>query len=143
MFAPVSPPVSPMLAKLAREVPTGDFAYEPKWDGFRCLAFRSGADVDLRSRHDRRMARYFPEVAEALRTLPEPSLALDGELVVAPSEGLDFGALLSRIHPSTPRVERLRREAPACFIAFDALAIGERDLRSEPYSERRAALERL
>src|SRR5215212_3276377 len=87
---PVTPPVAPMLARLARELPLGGYLYEPKWDGFRCLAFRDGADVDLRSRNQRPLARYFPEIVEALLTLPAPRFALDGELVVATRAGFDF-----------------------------------------------------
>src|SRR5919197_5043812 len=97
MDLPVQPPLPPMLARLGRELPTGDLVYEPKWDGFRCLAFRAGDDVDLRSRHDRPLARYFPEVVAGLRALPQKRLVLDGELVVA---GLDFAALMARLHPA-------------------------------------------
>src|ERR1041385_4963865 len=100
------PPVAPMLARLAREPPVGGYLYEPKWDGFRCLAFRDGDDVDLRSRNDRPLARYFPEVVEALLELPCASFAIDGELVVATYEGFDFAALLARLHPAASRVER-------------------------------------
>src|SRR3954471_17994616 len=109
----VEPPVLPMLAKLTREIPIGSFAYEPKWDGFRCLAFRDGDAVDLRSRHDRPLARYFPEVVEALRSVPESSFVLDGEIVPAGPGGFDFAALMTRLHPAASRVERLRHELPA------------------------------
>jgi ATP-dependent DNA ligase len=139
----VKPPVAPMLARLARELPLNGFVYEPKWDGFRCLAFRDGADVDLRSRNQRPLARYFPEIVEALLGLPEPRFALDGELVVATPAGLDFEALLARLHPAASRVERLRRESPASFVAFDLLAAGDDDLRDRPLSERRRLLEAL
>jgi ATP-dependent DNA ligase len=133
----------PMLARLQRELPHGDYLYEPKWDGFRCLAFRDGDGVDLRSRHDRPLARYFPEVAAALRELPAERMVLDGELVIAGEQGFDFGALMGRIHPAASRVERLSTEAPATFIAFDAVALGGEDLRKEPFAARRERLARL
>src|SRR3954470_7051776 len=102
-----------MLARLARDLPVGDYLYEPKWDGFRCLAFRDGDEVDLRSRNQRPLARYFPEVVAALRAVPARRLALDGELVVSRAGALDFEALLARLHPAASRVERLRHETPA------------------------------
>ena len=113
-----------MLARLARELPADGFFYGPKWDGFRCLAFRAEAEVDLRSRHGRPLARYFPELVEALRTLPPGGFVLDGEVVVTRDGGLDFPALLARIHPAPSRVERLRRETPASYFAFDLPALG-------------------
>jgi ATP-dependent DNA ligase len=136
----VTPPVAPMLARLARELPLDGYLYEPKWDGFRCLAFRDGDELDLRSRNQRPLARYFPEIVEALLALEEPRFVLDGELVVA---GLGFEALLARLHPAASRVERLRAETPASFVAFDLLAVGEGDLRERPFAERRARLEEL
>jgi ATP-dependent DNA ligase len=137
---PVTPPFQPMLARLTREVPEGDYFYEPKWDGFRCLAFRDGEDVDLRSRHDRPLARYFPEIVAALRSLRQTRLVLDGELILLGGAGFDFAALMSRLHPATSRVERLSRETPASFIAFDVLAVGDEDLRTTPFEERRSRL---
>jgi ATP-dependent DNA ligase len=131
-----------MLARLSRELPAGDWAYEPKWDGFRCLAFWDGRAVDLRSRHERPLGRYFPELVEALAALPRPA-ALDGEIVIARAGGFDFPALLGRLHPSASRVERLRRESPASLVAFDLLADGGEDLRPRPFAERRARLEAL
>lgn len=131
-----------MLARLSRELPSGDFFYEPKWDGFRCLAFVAAATVDLRSRHQRPLARYFPELVSALGSLPRPAV-LDGEIVVSGPGGLDFEALLGRLHPSPSRVRRLAREAPAAFVAFDLLADGGDDLRARPFAERRARLEAL
>ena len=139
----VLPPLAPMLGRVVRSLPLGDLVYEPKWDGFRCLAFRSRADVDLRSRHDRPLARYFPEVVEALRAVRADRFVLDGELVVMASRGFDFAALMSRLHPASSRVERLREETPSAFIAFDLLAEGEEDLMPAPFSERRARLEAL
>jgi len=140
---PVGPPLAPMLARLARELPLGGYLYEPKWDGFRCLVFRHGDDVDLRSRNDRPLARYFPEVVEALRALPEPRVVLDGELVARRGGALDFPSLLARIHPAASRVERLRAEAPAAFVAFDVLAAGDDDVRARPFADRRRLLESL
>jgi ATP-dependent DNA ligase len=131
-----------MLARLARELPSGAFVYEPKWDGFRCLAFAEGREVDLRSRHQRPLARYFPELVRALWALPRPAV-LDGEIVVALPEGAGFEALLARLHPSPARVERLARETPASLVAFDLLAEGNEDLRPLPFAARRARLERL
>jgi len=133
-------PIPPMLARLARELPTGGFLYEPKWDGFRCLAFRAGGEIDLRSRHGRPLARYFPELVEALLGLRRRRFVLDGEIVVAGGGGLDFASLLARIHPAPSRVERLRRETPASYVAFDLLALGGRDLSERPFAERRRLL---
>jgi ATP-dependent DNA ligase len=143
MDLPVTPPLAPMLARRAAALPTGDYLYEPKWDGFRCLAFRSGGRVDLRSRHDRPLARYFPELVAALRALPDERVVLDGEIVVSASDGYDFDALLARVHPAASRVKRLSRETPARFLAFDLLARGDEDLQDRPFGERRRMLEDL
>src|SRR3712207_134627 len=125
-----------MLARLVRALPDGDdWCFEPKWDGFRCLVFRDGADVDLRSRNDRPLARYFPELVEALLALPAERFALDGEIVVASAAGFDFPALMARLHPSRSRVDRLREETPASLVLFDALALGGDDLRARPFRE--------
>jgi ATP-dependent DNA ligase len=143
---PVRPPLRPMLARLARELPdAGDrtFVFEPKWDGFRCLAFRDGDDVDLRSRHDRPLARYFPEVVRAIGRLRASRVALDGEIVLVRDGAFDFEALMSRLHPAASRVARLASEAPATFVAFDVLAEGDEDLRETRFAERRRRLERL
>jgi len=142
MTLPVQPPVSPMLARLSRELPVGAFAYEPKWDGFRCLAFRDDADIELRSRHDRPLGRYFPEVVAALQAVPERRFVLDGELVNAGAR-FDFAALMSRLHPSPSRVVRLAEAAPAAYIAFDLLAVGNEDLTTRPFMERRRRLEAM
>src|SRR5215211_2218984 len=142
MQLPVMPPVEPMLARLARELPADGF-YEPKWDGFRCVAFRDGGEVDLRSRNGRPLGRYFPELVETFLGMPEKQVVLDGELVLPTREGFDFGALLARLHPARSRVERLSRETPAWFIAFDLLALGEDALVGLPFAERRGRLERL
>ncbi|MDP8955732.1 MAG: ATP-dependent DNA ligase [Actinomycetota bacterium] len=143
MDLPIRPPVSPMLAKLAREIPQGEFLYEPKWDGLRCMAFRSDQEVDLRSRNQRPLARYFPELVEGLRSLPNERFILDGEVVLFTSRGADFGSLLLRLHPSGSRVARLRQETPASFVAFDLLAVGGTDLRSRSFAKRRRQLEEV
>jgi ATP-dependent DNA ligase len=132
-----------MLARLARELPTGPgWRYEPKWDGFRCLAFRDGEEVDLRSRHGRPFARYFPEVVEAMRRLPAPTFVLDGELLADRGGQPDFAALLERLHPAASRVARLAVETPATFAAFDLLADAT-DRTGLAYDDRRGLLERL
>ena len=140
MNLPVVPPVAPMLGRLERELPGDGFLFEPKWDGFRCLVFRDGAGVDLRSRHDRPLARYFPEIVVGVRALASERVVLDGELVVVNPAGFDFAALMARLHPAASRVERLRRETPAAFVAFDILALGDDDVRERPFAERRALL---
>jgi ATP-dependent DNA ligase len=140
---PVTPPLAPMLARLARALPEGDFVYEPKWDGFRCLAFRDGDAVDLRSRNDRPLARYFPEVVAALAALPEPRMVLDGELVVIAGEEFQFETLMARLHPAESRARLLAESTPATFIAFDVLAVDSEDLRATPFAQRRARLESM
>ena len=139
---PVTPPLAPMLGRLVRDLPpAGGYLFEPKWDGFRCLGFRCGDEVDLRSRHDRPLARYFPEIVDALRTLPERRLVVDGELLVIRDGGLDFAALMSRLHPAPSRVARLAAETPARYVGFDLLGCADRDLRAEPFGARRRELE--
>lgn len=137
------PPVSPMLAKLARELPPAEgMLFEPKWDGFRCIVFRDGAEVELGSRKEKPITRYFPELVDPLRDhLPEKCV-LDGEIVIAgPAGRLDFDALLQRIHPADSRVRLLAEQTPASFVAFDLLAVGDEDLRPAPQGERRQRLE--
>lgn len=139
MHLPVMPPVSPMLAKSVPEIPPGAF-YEPKWDGFRSICFRDGAEVEFGSRNERPMTRYFPElVAAALAELPERCV-VDGEIVIATESGLDFEALQLRLHPAASRVRLLAGQTPAAFIAFDLLALGDDDYTAAPFAERRAAL---
>lgn len=139
----IEPPVEPMLAKLAEDVPTGDFLYEPKWDGFRTIIFRGSSDVFIQSRDLRPLGRYFPEVhAAALARLPAGAV-IDGELVIARGDALDFDALQMRLHPAASRVTKLSKEIPAAFVAFDLLAADGRDLRDWPQAARRAELERL
>jgi ATP-dependent DNA ligase len=133
-----------MLAKLTRELPTGEgWAYEPKWDGFRCIVFRDGDDVELGSRNERPLTRYFPEILGPLRESLPAQAVVDGELVIATEDGLDFDMLSQRIHPAESRVNKLASEAPSSFVAFDLLAVGDDDLRSHPFSERRARLEEI
>ena len=139
----IAPPVAPMLAKVAEEIPAGDFLYEPKWDGFRALVFRSEDDVFIQSRDLRPLDRYFPELhATFLETLTTPCV-VDGEIVIATPRGLDFDALQMRLHPAASRVAKLANETPAAFVAFDLLADGLRDLRDRPQIERRERLEHL
>ena len=141
MDLPVMPPVAPMLAKAVKEIPEGDFVYEPKWDGFRCVVFRDGDEVELGSRNERPLTRYFPEVVEAVKQhLPERCV-VDGEIIVPRGPRLDFEALLQRIHPAVSRINRLAAETPASFVAFDLLALGDEDLTQRPLSERRGRLE--
>ncbi len=136
---PVMPPVSPMLAKSVASIPAGA-SYEPKWDGFRSICFRDRDEVELGSRNERPMTRYFPElVAAVLVELPERCV-IDGEIVVATDHGLDFEALQQRIHPADSRVRMLAQQTPASFIAFDLLALGDDDYTGRPFAERRAAL---
>src|SRR5215218_7261951 len=143
MALPLNPPLPPMLARLTRELPLDGYVYEPKWDGFRCLVFRDGDDVDLRSRNQRPLARYFPELVEAFLAVDEPRFVLDGELVVVGEGAFDFPALLARLHPAASRVARLRRETPASFVAFDLLAVGDESLLELPFRERRTRLREL
>ena len=132
-----------MLAKLAREVPVGDYLYEPKWDGFRCLVFRDGEEVRLQSRNGKPLNRYFPELEEPLRRALPERVVIDGEIVVPRDGVLDFDALSERIHPAESRVTMLAREHPARFVAFDLLALGDDDLTAEGCRDRRAALDRV
>jgi ATP-dependent DNA ligase len=141
---PIEPPVEPMLAKLATELPGGDaFLYEPKWDGFRAIVFRGGGDVFIQSRDLRPLDRYFPELHAALIAGLPDGCVVDGEIVIATSHGLDFDALQLRLHPAASRVAKLAGETPASFVAFDALAVGGTDIRNRPQAERRSSLERL
>src|SRR5947209_1131085 len=133
-----------MLARLARSLPEGDgWLFEPKWDGFRCLAFRAGDDVELVSRNQRPMARYFPELVAAIGALEERRVVLDGEIMVAVSGGFDFASLMRRLHPAASRVTRLAGETPAQLFVFDVLAVDGQDVASWPFAARRGLLERL
>src|SRR5687767_8848220 len=141
MDLPVQPPVKPMLAKAATKLPTGDdLFYEPKWDGFRCVVFRDGDEVELGSRNERPLTRYFPEVVAAVKAnLPERCV-VDGEIVVPRGDRLHFEDLLQRIHPAQSRVDLLADQTPASFVAFDLLALGDESLLEVPFGERQARL---
>lgn len=143
MELPLTPPVEPMLAKLARELPDAPALYEPKWDGFRCLVFRDGDELLLQSRNRKPLDRYFPELrAPLLAALPD-RVVLDGELVVPRGGRLDFDALSERIHPAASRVAMLAETTPARYVAFDLLALGDEDLTARSVAERRARLEEV
>ncbi|MBK7863776.1 MAG: ATP-dependent DNA ligase [Archangiaceae bacterium] len=138
---PFAPPLEPMLAKAEDAIPQGDgWCYEPKWDGFRAVVFKSGSEVVLSSRNALPMQRYFPEVVERLGRELKGDLVLDGELIIPGPKGLDFDALQMRIHPAASRVQKLSLEIPAGFVAFDLLAVGEEDWRARPFRERRQRL---
>ncbi len=142
MDLPVVPPVKPMLARAVDEIPAG-LVYEPKWDGFRALVFRDGDEVEITSRTTKSMTRYFPElVPDLLAALPERCV-LDGEIVVAGANGLDFEALQQRVHPAASRITRLATETPVSFVAFDLLASGDAALLDQPFARRRADLAAL
>jgi ATP-dependent DNA ligase len=139
----VKPPVEPMLARLADELPTGDYLYEPKWDGFRAIAFRSADEVYIQSRDARPLDRYFPELHAALLERLPVNCVVDGEIVIATAQGLDFDTLQLRLHPAASRVEKLAKETPSSFIAFDLLAVAGHNLMTAPQAARRAALQEL
>lgn len=142
MQLPIMPPVKPMLAKLVPAIPPGQ-CYEPKWDGFRSVIFRDGDEVEIGSRNERPMTRYFPEVVQAVRAgLPE-RIVVDGEIVIIdPDRGaLNFETLQLRLHPAASRVAKLSAQTPAVFVAFDLLALGDQDLTGLPFAERRSRLE--
>ncbi|RVW02176.1 ATP-dependent DNA ligase [Rhodococcus xishaensis] len=149
MDLPIAPPLQPMLAKAASgvpEQPVGElvWSYEPKWDGFRAIVFRDGGEVAFGSRGGKDLARYFPEMVDAVRAELPPRCVVDGELVVPREIGgrtrLDWGALSERIHPADSRVRLLAKKSPAQFVGFDLLALGDEDLTSLPFSDRRTAL---
>ncbi|MEO6204806.1 MAG: ATP-dependent DNA ligase [Mycobacteriales bacterium] len=142
MQLPVMPPVKPMLAKSVPDLPTTPgLVFEPKWDGFRCIVFKDGDEVELGSRNEKPLTRYFPDVVAAVRdNLPERCV-VDGEIVIAAGKGLDFEALLQRIHPADSRVQMLAKSTPASFVAWDLLALGDESLLPEPFSVRRSRLE--
>jgi ATP-dependent DNA ligase len=141
MELPLNPPVKPMLAKPVGEIPGGQI-YEPKWDGFRSIIFRDGDEVEIGSRNEKPMTRYFPEVVEAIMANFPPRAVIDGEVIVADTgrNTLDFEALQQRIHPAASRVKLLSEQTPAGFVAFDLLALGDEDLTELPFAERRARL---
>ena len=146
MRLPVMPPVQPMLAKAVKGIPDpakhGGLLFEPKWDGFRCLVFRDGDEVELASRNTKPLTRYFPDVVAAvLANLPERCV-VDGEIVLAIGDRLEFEKLQERIHPADSRVRMLAETTPAAYVAFDLLALGDDDLTRRPFAERRALLEK-
>jgi ATP-dependent DNA ligase len=132
-----------MLAKAVDGLPEGDLLFEPKWDGFRCIVFRDGDEVELGSRNERPLTRYFPEIVDPLRDSLPARCVVDGELVVARHGRLDFDALQQRIHPAASRIELLGRQTPASFVVFDLLALDDLDLTPIPFGDRRGTLERL
>src|ERR671927_1745243 len=141
MDLPVMPPVKPMLAKAATTLPVGDdLYYEPKWDGFRCVVFRDGDEVELGSRNERPLTRYFPEVVAAVKAALPDRCVVDGEIVVPQGDRLHFESLLQRIHPAKSRVDLLAEQTPAHFVAFDLLALGDESLLEVPFAERQARL---
>ncbi len=146
MDLPVMPPVKPMLAKSVKRLPEPDSApggmvYEPKWDGFRAIAFRDGEEVHIESRGERPLTRYFPELVDALRGELPVRCVVDGEIVVRSGPGLDFEALLQRIHPAESRIRLLAEQTPASFVAFDILSLGDEGLTSHEFRARRRRLE--
>src|SRR6476660_10507204 len=150
MDLPVMPPVRPMLAKSVKGIPDPakhvvdgieGLSFEPKWDGFRCLVFRDGDEVELASRNTKPLTRYFPEVVEAVKASLPDRCVLDGEIFVAIGDRLEFERLQERIHPSDSRVRMLAEKTPAGFVAFDLLALGDESLMKEPFEVRRARLE--
>src|SRR5262245_24768331 len=144
MRLPFDPPLAPMLSSAANGLPSGDgWQFEPKWDGFRTIVFRDGDEVLLQSRDEKPMNRYFPELVAPLAAgLPERCV-VDGEIVIVTAGGLDFEALLLRIHPAASRVKLLAAQAPASFVAWDLLALDNEDLRETPLATRRDRLEQV
>ena len=144
MNLPFQPQIEPMLARLTEAIPLGEgWLYEPKWDGFRALVFRDGDEVYIQSRDLKPLDRYFPELPPALRAALPERCVLDGEVVIAGAGGLDFESLLLRIHPAASRVKLLAAQTPASYVAWDLLALGDRDLRANPQGERRSLLEQV
>jgi ATP-dependent DNA ligase len=143
MDLPVMPPVEPMLSKAIDAIPEGDYVFEPKWDGFRSIVFRDGDEVEIGSRNERPMTRYFPELVDAVLSELPRRCVIDGEIILPDFTAgrLDFEALQLRLHPAASRVRKLAAETPAHFIAFDLLALGDEDYTERPFSDRRAALE--
>ena len=143
MHLPVNPPVAPMLAKPVGAIPSGDYVFEPKWDGFRSIVFRDGDEVEIGSRNERPMTRYFPELVDAIVAELPPRCVIDGGIVLPDFAAgrLDFEALQLRIHPAASRVELLATQTPGHFMAFDLLALGDTDYMERPFAERRTALE--
>ena len=140
----VNPPVLPMLAKRVSELPPGEgWIFEPKWDGFRTLVFRDGDEIFIQSRDEKPLNRYFPELIDPLKAQLPERCVLDGEIVIAAPDGLDFDALQMRLHPAASRVKKLAAETPASIVFFDLLCENDRSLCEAPFAERRAAMESL
>ena len=143
MNLPVQPPLAPMLAKLQTAIPLGEgWLYEPKWDGFRAIVFRDDSELEIGSRDKRPLQRYFPELVPVLCQVLPRRCVVDGEIIIAGAEGLEFDSLQLRLHPAESRVRKLAAEIPASFVAFDLLALDDVDLRREPFARRRELLER-
>jgi ATP-dependent DNA ligase len=142
MDLPLRPPLAPMLAKAVKTLPGQGFAYEPKFDGFRCLVFRDGDEIELSSRSERPLTRYFPELVAAFRRELPGRCVVDGEIVVRLGGVLDFDALAQRVHPAASRIALLSRETPASYVAFDLLALDDEVLLDLPFAERRTRLAR-
>ena len=141
---PIEPPIAPMLAKAAEAIPeAGDFLFEPKWDGFRAIVFRGTTDLYIQSRDLKPLDRYFPEVHDTLLEQLPKGCVIDGELVIATSDGLDFGLLQMRLHPAASRVAKLAQATPASFVAFDVLAATGKSTMDLPQTKRRALLEKM
>ena len=144
MNLPVNPPILPMLAKSAHELPPGDgWTFEPKWDGFRTLIFRDGDELFIQRRDEKPLDRYFPELVETLKAQLPQRCVLDGEIVIVGANGLEFESLQLRLHPAASRVKMLSREIPASVVFFDCLCEGDQDLCTTPFAERRKRLERM
>src|SRR5262252_4476069 len=144
MSLPFAPPLEPMLSAAAEALPGGaGWQFEPKWDGFRTLVFRDGDEILLQSRDEKPMNRYFPELVAPLAAALPPRCVVDGEIVIVGEHGLDFEALLLRIHPAASRVKLLAAQSPASFVTWDLLALDDEDLRDAPLAARRQRLERV
>src|SRR6266436_1942995 len=140
----LKPPLPPMEARSVDEIPAGDgWQYEPKWDGFRCVAFRNREQIHLQSKAGQPLARYFPDIVDAFARLPAQQFVLDGELVVPVNGALSFGELQLRLHPAASRVQKLAKAHPAMYIVFDLLAENERSYLKQPLRERRQLVERF
>ncbi|PYJ64892.1 MAG: ATP-dependent DNA ligase, partial [Verrucomicrobia bacterium] len=140
----LNPPLAPMEARSVDEIPTGEgWQYEPKWDGFRCIAFRDGEQIHLQSKAGQPLARYFPDIVHAIARLPAPQFVLDGELVVPVSGALSFDELQLRLHPAASRVQKLAKSHPAMFIVFDLLAENGQSYLNRPLRDRRRLLEKF
>jgi ATP-dependent DNA ligase len=142
MQLPVNPPILPMLAKRVSELPkAGAWIFEPKWDGFRTLIFRDGKEVMIQSRDEKPLNRYFPELVDPILEQLPTRCVLDGEIVIAQKGALDFDSLQLRLHPAASRVKLLSEQIPASIVFFDLLSEGKKDLRNQPFEQRRKQLE--